>query len=114
LFRPENPFAPIGPTFAEPWQAQVLALAEGMKQAGLFSAGQWAAALGAALREAEAAGAADTDMTYYMAAVTALERLSEEAAGISKTDQTERKHAWEEAYEHTPHGMPVVLGAGHE
>lgn len=112
MFRPEDPFAPRGPAFDEPWQAQVLALAEAMVQEGHFSAGQWAEALGAALAGAEAAGAADTDETYYLAAVSSLENLAAARAGIALAEMAERKQAWVIAYEHTPHGQPVVLGAG--
>jgi nitrile hydratase accessory protein len=109
LFQPDNPLAPRGPVFDEPWQAQVLAMADAMVRAGHFSSAQWAIALGAALRRAEADGAPDTEATYYSAALEALEMLSEAETGISAADLAERKHAWEEAYHRTPHGKPVVL-----
>jgi len=109
LFQPDNPLAPRGPVFDEPWQAQVLAMADAMVRAGHFSSGQWAIALGAALRNAEAHGAPDTEETYYSAALEALETLSDAETEISAADLAERKHAWEEAYHRTPHGKPVVL-----
>ncbi len=111
MFRPDDPFSPRGSAFDEPWQAQVLALAEALVRAEYFSGGQWAQALGSALREAEMAGEADTNTTYYMAAVTALERLSEAKGGITAGDRQRRMQEWEHAYRHTPHGRPVVLGA---
>ena len=37
------------PTFAEPWQAEVLVLAEALVERGVIGAAAWAAALGAAL-----------------------------------------------------------------
>lgn len=86
----------------------MLALADTMIREGHFTAGEWADALGAALREAEAAGAPDSEATYYAAALSALEGLSE-AAGIGAEDRECRKSAWEQAYRRTPHGQPVVL-----
>lgn len=108
MFQPDDPLAPPKPAFDEPWQAQVLALADNMVRAGHFSATDWAEALGAALREAEIGGAPDNLETYYTAALTALERLSEDHAAISSVDRRQRRVEWEDAYRRTPHGKPVV------
>lgn len=97
--------------FAEPWQASTLALAAAMVRAGRVSQAQWAAALGAALKAAEGSGAPDTDETYFLAALSALERLSVDS-GVDVKAQAERKAAWEEAYHRTPHGEPVQLDPG--
>lgn len=109
MFQPEDPFAPPRPAFDEPWQAQSLALADSMVRAGRFTPTEWGEALGAALRETEAQGEADTLETYYTAVVTALERLCESRAGISTPDRDFRRAEWEAAYERTPHGHPVEL-----
>jgi len=109
LFRPDDPLAPPKPEFDEPWQAQALALADTMVQAGRFTAVEWADALNAALQEAEALGAPDTLSTYYTAVVVALERLCEARTGVSGEDRALRRAAWEAAYRRTPHGQPVVL-----
>lgn len=108
-------FAPLAsrdgePAFAEPWQAQVLALAFALTEEGVVSATDWSEALGAALRRAEAAGAPDDQDTYYAAALTALEQLTG-AAGISGEVLAARVEAWRQAYLQTPHGEPVVLAA---
>ena len=95
----------MGHSFAEPWHAQVLASAQALIRAGHVTANDWANALGAALRDAEANGAPDTEETYYLAALTALEGV----APISGGDLAARKSAWEDAYRRTPHGQPVVL-----
>jgi nitrile hydratase accessory protein len=108
LSRPDDAFAPPGGCFAEPWHAQVLALAHAMKEAGHITPTDWAKALGAALRDAEAQGAPDTKDTYFAAALTALERLAE-TAGIPAEAQALRKSQWEAAYHRTPHGHPVLL-----
>ena len=109
MLTPDNPLAPPKPAFDEPWQAQALALADAMVQAGHFTATEWAAALGAALSEAEAKGEPDTLESYYLAVISALEKLSEERAGISTQQRAQRRADWEAAYHRTPHGMPVVL-----
>ncbi|TBX28867.1 nitrile hydratase accessory protein [Nioella sediminis] len=114
MFRPENPLAPRDPVFDEAWQAQVLAIADTMVQAGRFSATAWAETLGAELRAAEAAGKPDTTRTYYEAALAALERLTTEATEITGTDLSERKATWTRAYERTPHGQPVLLERGRD
>lgn len=108
MFKPDDPLAPPRPAFSEPWQAQVLALADTMVTAGHFSATDWAEALGAALKSAEANGEPDTEETYYACALTALEALSPRA-GIASADLVQRKADWEAAYRRTPHGKPVRL-----
>ena len=100
--------------FAEPWHAQVLAIANGLAEAGLFSRSDWAAALGAALRRAEAAGGPDDDTTYYAAALAALEGLVAERSPEAGGSLEGRVEAWRRAYLRTPHGKPVELSAGLE
>ena len=108
MFAPEDPLKPPRDHFAEPWQATVLAMATAMIREGHFTQDAWATALGAALDTAEARGEPDTDETYFLAALAALERLSE-AAGISQADRATRKTGWEDAYRRTAHGQPVTL-----
>ena len=74
---PDDPLAPCGDVFGEPWQATVLALADAMIRAGHFTAVEWADALGNELQDAEAGGAPDDETTYYTAALSALEKMSE-------------------------------------
>lgn len=102
---PADALAPRDEVFAEPWQAQVLATAHALVRAGHLGAGDWAAALGAALREAEAAGEPDSEETYYRAALVALERV----VPMTPQELAERRAAWEAAYLRTPHGQPVIL-----
>jgi len=97
------------PVFDEAWQAQVLAMADRLSAAGVFTPTQWSEALGAELARAEQDGRPDTPMTYYESALQALERLLEEAGAVTPQARTERRAAWEEAYHTTPHGKPVVL-----
>jgi nitrile hydratase accessory protein len=109
LFQPEDPLAPPKPFFDEPWQAQALALADSMVQAGHFTASEWADALGSELRKADERGAPDTLETYFTGVLIALEHLMETRAGISAETKAQRRSDWEKAYLNTPHGKPVVL-----
>ncbi len=108
MFHPDDPLSPRDLVFDEPWHAEVLSIADGLVREGRVTPGQWAAALGAALRRAEAAGRPDTADTYYMAALEALEALLA-GVGVPASEQAARKSAWEEAYRRTPHGQPVRL-----
>ena len=97
------------PAFDEPWQAQVLAIADTLTQRGMFSPGEWSAALGAELKKAKTDAADDNQETYYHCALNALEGL---VAGNSEIDQqamAKKREDWEKAYRSTPHGQPVVL-----
>ena len=94
MFRPDDPLAPPARWFEEPWQAQALALADSLVQAGRFSATDWGAALGTALKEAEARGAPDTLDGYYAAVLVALERLCEtRAARLGLLDRRPERRA---------------------
>ena len=99
--------APPTDSFDEAWQAQVLAIADAMVRAGHFSASDWAKALGDELRAARAEP--DTLETYYLSALSALEKLSAAKTSLTATAQSERASAWRRAYEKTPHGAPVCL-----
>ena len=102
---PEDPMAPIGHCFAEPWHAQVLASAQALIRAGHLDPSDWANALGSALKTAELQGAPDTEESYYLAALTALETVTP----VDPDALAARKSDWEDAYRRTPHGQPVVL-----
>lgn len=109
--RAETPLGPLKrldgePAFDEPWQAEALAIAATLVDAGKVSATDWAEALGAALETAERTGAPDTLETYYKAVVTAIEGVL--GAGVA-LELGQRKTDWIEAYQSTPHGQPVVL-----
>ena len=111
MFRPDDPLALPNATFEEPWQAQVLAIAETMVTSGKFTATQWAETLGAAIKAAGAAGAPDTTETYYTTALDALETLTRQETAIDAAALTKRKEDWAAAYLATPHGQPVLLSA---
>ena len=80
-----------------------------MVRGGYFTATDWATALGAMLTNADASGAPDTEDTYYLAVLDAVEALTVRHTAIAEADLTVRKDAWAKAYHDTPHGKPVVL-----
>ena len=113
----ENALRPLAaadgePAFEEAWQAQVLAIADTLVQQGLFSAGAWSEALGAALKQAETDGAADNQETYYNCALEALEKLVAAHSDIDFSSMAGMREGWERAYLSTPHGQPVKLKSG--
>ena len=107
---PRLPREQDGPVFAEPWQAQAFALAVKLSEAGHFTWSEWAQALGAELAAAAARGEPDDGSRYYHHWLAALERLATEKSLTDPAALARRKQAWAEAYRHTPHGEPVVLG----
>lgn len=108
---PREP-APGSPVFAELWHAEVLAVAYALTRAGMFSAGEWAEALGAEIRKAREAGRPDDEETYYRAVLAALERLVGDKSPETGESLAARVEAWRRAYLNTPHGQPVTLAAG--
>ena len=98
-----------GPVFSEPWQAQAFALAVHLVESGYFDRSEWADALGAEIKAAQARGDPDLGGTYYQHWLNALERLCA-AKGLALEDAVlERKEQWRQAYIDTPHGKPVEL-----
>jgi nitrile hydratase accessory protein len=97
------------PVFAEPWQAQAFALAVKLSEQGYFTWKEWADALAAELKAAADRGEPDDGTHYYEHWLATLERLVTQKGLTDFAALTERKHAWADAYRHTPHGKPVVL-----
>ena len=97
------------PPFSEPWQAQVLATAFGLQEAGVVTAGEWSATLGATIKRAQTLGDPDEGDTYYNHVLHALETLLQEKGLVSVDELTIRKAQWQEAYLNTPHGQPVKI-----
>ena len=108
---PQLPRDEGGPVFAEPWQAQAFAMAVRLSAQGHFTWKEWAAALAAEIKGAADRGERDDGTHYYEHWLAALERLVTEKALLNEHEMLVRKEAWADAYRHTPHGQPVVLGA---
>ena len=99
------------PIFAEPWNAQALAMADLLIKSGRISPSDWAASLGSEIAAASAAGRPDNGENYYRAVLASLERILVTGGSITREELEERRDAWEHAYLHTPHGHPVDLSA---
>ena len=97
------------PVFREPWQAQAFALAVHLIDGGLISWDEWANALGDEIRCAADHGIAEDGSGYYELWLRALEGL----VAIKELDDTDEladlSARWRQAYEQTPHGLPVEL-----
>jgi nitrile hydratase accessory protein len=98
-----------GPVFREPWEAQAFALAVSLHARGVFTWPEFAAALAAAIRRAQAAGDADLGDTYYAHWLAALESTVAAKAAASADELEQCRHAWLHAAARTPHGQPIEL-----
>ena len=115
----ENPLKPKivepgSPVFSEPWQAQVMAMADLLIESGQLPASQWSSILGAHLKVKQFDE--DSLENYYLSALAALTELIERHDLISSDQLENREQDWKKAYLATPHGQPVELekqGADH-
>ena len=96
--------APEPRAFEEPWQAQAFAIAVSLSERGLFSWGEWTAALGAEIARAP-------QRPYYKCWLDTLEALLLSKGVAARGELAELAQAWMEAAEATPHGQPIVLNA---
>jgi nitrile hydratase accessory protein len=98
-----------GPVFREPWEARAFAMVLALHDSGVFTWGEWAAALGAEISRAQAAGDPDSGETYYRHWLAALERMVA-AKGVTTAQALARYYeAWDHAADRTPHGAPIQL-----
>jgi nitrile hydratase accessory protein len=98
-----------GPVFREPWEARAFAMALALHERGLFTWNEWAAALGAQIKRAQAGGDPDTGETYYGHWLATLEALVAEK-GVATANTLHRyRDAWDHAADRTPHGAPIEL-----
>ena len=86
------------PSFDEPWQAKVFALAVALNQRGLFDWGHWVRAVAV-----QPKGAAYADW------LGALEKVLIDRGVVSAGELHWLAHDWQESAEATPHGQPIEL-----
>ena len=106
---PGIPHDADGPVFREPWEAQAFAMTLALHQRGLFTWPEWAAALAAEIKRAQAGGDPDTGETYYRHWLAALERLVAERGVTDAATLARYRAAWDRAADRTPHGVPIEL-----
>lgn len=100
-----------GPVFAEVWHAEAFALVVTLVDTGLFTWGEWTAALSTAIAAAQRQGDPDLGDTYYHHWLAALEALCREKHAVMAPTLDDYANRWRRAYENTPHGQPVELAA---
>ncbi len=96
-------------TFEEPWQAQAFAITLALHRRGLFDWDEWAAALGAEIKAAQARGDPDDGTTYYLHWLAAIERLVRDKGITDDATLARYRTAWHRAADRTPHGQPIEL-----
>ena len=85
------------------------AMALALQQRGVFTWGEWAAALGEEIKRAQRAGDPDIGDTYYRHWLATLERLVTEKGVTSEEALGRYRDAWDRAADRTPHGAPIEL-----
>ena len=100
-----------GPVFREPWEAQAFSMTLALHERGLFTWGEWAAALAAEIKRAQGAGDPDTGETYYSHWLAALEKLVADKGVTTQATLMRYRDAWDHAADRTPHGQPIELRA---
>lgn len=99
------------PVFSEPWEAQAFGMALVLHERGIYTWDEWAQALSAQIRAAQAQGDPDLGNTYYRHWLAAIETLVS-AKGISSPEELGRyQQAWDHAADRVPHGQPIELCA---
>ena len=101
-----------GPVFREPWEAQAFAMAVQLNQRDVFTWSEWAAALAAEIKAAQAAGDPDSGDTYYHHWLRALEKLVTAKTLTSAAELDARRDQWDRAARATPHGQSIELANG--
>ncbi|QLH71865.1 nitrile hydratase accessory protein [Rhodopseudomonas palustris] len=101
-----------GPVFREPWEAHAFAMAVTLHGRGLFTWPEWAAALSAEIRRAQADGDPDCGDTYYRHWLATLEQMVATKGVASLETQHRYRDAWDRAADRTPHGRPIELQPG--
>jgi nitrile hydratase accessory protein len=98
-----------GIAFAEPWQARAFAIAVIASRQGCFTWSEWTHALGRELQRSSDMDPKAAEANYFDCWLSALRALLLAKGNVGQAELHERKHAWEDAYRRTPHGVPVSL-----
>lgn len=98
-----------GAPFTSPWQAQVFALVDALRNTGVLEAGEWSQALGDKLA-ALPPDSCDAD-AIWACWVSALEACLIRRGIAASLQLTSLRQSWAIAAEKTPHGDAIALGA---
>lgn len=97
------------PVFAEPWEAEVFAMAISLHEQGLFTWKEWASSLGQTIKSANNLDNSDTADNYYMHWLRTLEQLIVSKQIADQDHLDEMYTAWDRAAQSTPHGQAIEL-----
>lgn len=97
-----------GPVFPSPWAARAFALTLALQERGVFSWGEWAEVLGAAVAREAAEDPSDPE-AYWRSWLAALEAVLASKRLAGAEDLADLKEAWRRAAEATPHGEAIEL-----
>ena len=100
------------PVFGAPWEAQAFAMTLALHERGLFTWPEWAEALTAEIKKAQAAGDPDDGSTYYRHWLAAIERLAAERGVTTPAALDERREAWDRAKKGLNVGAPPAATPG--
>ena len=106
---PRQPGDESRPTFAEPWEAQVFALAVALQEQAILTGAEWAQTLGAKILAAQARGDPDLGESYYRHWLAALEEVAASRCGGSSEELRRYERAWVRAAARCPHGQLIEL-----
>jgi len=101
---------PREPVFEAPWHAEAFALAVSLEAAGCFSWSEWTAVFSEVLADHGQDRDLDGGDDYFLAWISALERICAAKGLAGAAALSGLKAEWEAAYLSTPHGAPVRLG----
>ena len=93
--------------FEAPWHGQVFALAVIMNRAGHFTWPEWTKVFSNTLSEMGKTKELDGSDDYYVAWVTALEKMLVSKGIVIPDALSDMKNLWTDAFLSTPHGQPV-------
>ena len=102
------PRDPDGPVFREPWEAQAFAMTLALHERGLFTWPEWAAALAAEIKRAQAA-ATPTPARPTTGTGSCARAPGRRQGRDRRGDACALPHAWDHAADRTPHGQPIEL-----
>ena len=100
------------PVFREPWEALAFGMALALHERGLFTWDEWAQALAAQIRAAQAQGDPDLGNTYYRHWLAAIEALVSVKGASSPEELGRYQRAWDQAAQRVAHGQPIELCEG--
>jgi nitrile hydratase accessory protein len=98
-----------GPIFNEAWEAEAFAMVLALHEAKLFSWSEWTAALAREIATVSRSSDRESDDSYYLHWLAALERIVVDKGATSSEILEARRAAWTRAAEATPHGKPILL-----